>query len=231
LASHDSDLPLSKEAQEYDDLIRETHAAQEELAGRRTPGRRSGGRHWPRALSHWLSLVALGSVVLALFIGLIIFMALSDSEDESAAAGEQPGDAAAPAPDSETDAADSGGADGLAGTWTMYWTNSMDNESPAFTVVFKGANTGTLEILEDPTVSETSFVLEGDKVEFLFTRTMKTDIDDVLEESSFLGTLTEPDLIVGEWGRQDWECWPEPNAGCRTTPNWDWNRSRLVRQK
>jgi hypothetical protein len=112
----------------------------------------------------------------------------------------------------------------------MSWTNSEGNESPAFTITFEGTDTGTLEILNDDTETETSFTVEGDKVEFLFTRTMTTDPATVLEESSFVGTLTGPDSIVGEWGRQDWECWPDPNAGCRTTAYWTWYPSRLVRQ-
>ena len=117
----------------------------------------------------------------------------------------------------------------ISGTWAMYWTNDDDKESLAFTIAFKGTDTGTLEILEDTTVSKTSFTIEGDKVEFEFTRAMTTAIDTVLEEDSFLGTLTGADFIVGEWGRQDWECWPDPNAGCRTTPNWYWYPSRLIR--
>lgn len=112
----------------------------------------------------------------------------------------------------------------------MSWTNSEGNESPAFTITFEGTDAGTLAILNDDTETETSFTVEGEKVEFLFTRTMTTDPATVLEESSFVGTLTGPDSIVGEWGRQDWECWPDPNAGCRTTPNWTWYPSRLVRQ-
>ena len=96
---------------------------------------------------------------------------------------------------------------------------------------FEDESTGNLlAILNDDTETETSFTVEGEKVEFLFTRTMTTDPATVLEESSFVGTLTGPDSIVGEWGRQDWECWPDPNAGCRTTPNWTWYPSRLVRQ-
>ncbi len=57
----------------------------------------------------------------------------------------------------------------LAGTWDMYWTNSRASNK-GLHHPFIGAETGTVEILEDTTEYGTEFMLNGDTLWFTFTR-------------------------------------------------------------
>ena len=212
------DRRLSKEAQDLDDHLRgvASDLGPSDVRKKRRP--------WKVTFLFLIFLMAAIGVLFAVIFQPSLFTSQSEPLDASGTESTVTDQAAA----SSESTSDPEGP--ISGTWVMYWTNSLGNENPAFTITFKGTDTGTLEIHEDTTETETSFIVEGDKVEFLFTRTMTTDPATVLEESSFLGTLTGADSIVGEWGRQDWECWVDPNPGCRTTPNWDWYPSRLVRQ-
>lgn len=216
--TNDGDRRLSREAQDLDDHLR---GVASDL------GPSNGGKKRRPWKVTFLFLILLMAAIGVLFVVIFqpeLFTSQSEPLDASGAESAVTDQGAAPSePTSDT-------AGSISGTWAMYWTNSEGNESPAFTITFKGTDTGTLEILNDDTETETSFTIEDDKVEFLFTRTMRTDPATVLEESSFRGTLTGADSIVGEWGRQNWECWTDPNPGCRTMPNWDWYPARLVRQ-
>ncbi len=211
------DRRLSEDAQDLDDHLR---GVASDLG---LPGIKKKRRPWKVTFLFLIFLMAAIGVLFAVIFQPDLFTSQSEPLDASGTESTVTDQGAA----SSESASDAEGS--ISGTWAMYWTNDAGSENQAFTITFTGTDTGTLEIHNDETESQTSFTVEGEKVEFEFTRTMSTDIDDVLEESSFLGTLAGADLIVGDWGRQDWKCWPDPNAGCRTTPNWDWYPSRLVR--
>ena len=117
----------------------------------------------------------------------------------------------------------------LSGTWAMYWTGDSQSESQAFTITFTGADTGTLEILNDDTESATTFEVEGDQVTFEFTRAFDVPNGEWPEKSVFVGVLQGRNEMSGEWSRQGWECRPEPDAGCSYDDEWSRFPSRLIR--
>ncbi len=122
----------------------------------------------------------------------------------------------------------------ISGTWAMYWTNSKGSESQAFTITFTGSDTGTLEILNDDTESNTTFKVKGDEVMFEFTRTFQAPIGDWPEKSRFVGILKGRNEMSGEWAREDWECWPDQDkpkivAGCASDGKWSRYPSHLIR--
>ena len=118
----------------------------------------------------------------------------------------------------------------LSGTWDMYFTNSEGTESIGFTVRFIGADAGTVEILEDTTVRDASFDVDGDQVRFTFTRVFDLPTGDWPETSVFEGTLTGDDRMIGEWERQDWSCEPGRDPVCKYGEKPTKFRSRLVRK-
>jgi len=234
LASDDRDRPLSKEAEEYDDLIRETHAAQEELAGRRKADKPSGGRKWPSGWKnpvYWLALVLL-----------MVWMVFATNaarwpwDDSDAADTAKQVDESSTMPSSAPDTVSSLDAGGLSGIWDMYATNVEGNDRQVFTVQFVGTDSGTLDILNDDTEFDTVFrVLDGGKVWFTFTRIFpfmpsNSPAIEWPEISVFEGTFVGPGEIVGEWGRDDWDCVPDRDPPCKYRSDAVGMPSRLVRQ-
>ena len=137
--------------------------------------------------------------------------------------------AASSEPTSSTEGSISDTAGPISGTWAMYWTNVKKSENQAFTITFTGSDTGTLEILNDDTEFDTTFQVDGDEVMFEFTRTFEVPIGDWPEKSYFVGVLKGRNEMTGEWARQGWECWPDPDAGCASEVEWSRYPSRLIR--
>lgn len=115
----------------------------------------------------------------------------------------------------------------LSGTWSLWWTNSLGDESVAFTIRFLGVRDGTVEILNDETETDTSFEWNGDEVSFRFTRLVGDR--NVPEESRWEGTWSSSAEWEGTWSREDWEC-PPPPGDCTIGPGFTDFDSRLVRE-
>ena len=116
---------------------------------------------------------------------------------------------------------------GLAGQWDM----SLDFDTWQTTSVLSFArDTEGLLTAQWVSIMGISEVKDIKREGKDLTFSVVTRLGDQDYTSSFVGTLTGADSIVGEWGRQNWECWTDPNPGCRTMPNWDWYPARLVRQ-
>ena len=147
--------------------------------------------------------------------------------DQDAVSSEPTSDTAGSISEPEASISDTAGP--ISGTWAMYWTNSEGSESQGFTITFTGSDTGTLEIHEDDTESQTSFTVEGDQVRFKFTRTfdLEEPFGDWPEGSTFNGTLMGRNEILGKWARQGWEC--SPDGGCNHTADWSPYDARLIR--
>ncbi len=150
---------------------------------------------------------------------------------------------------------DAGAANGYLVAATGSWNSGIELLNDAIVVVLGGsAEAGGTELLEgasdflrlgdlayneflaaaegldDATVSDATFTVEGDTASFEFTRAFEVPIGDWPERSYFDGTLTGADKMSGIWGREGWECWPEPDAGCGHEVEWSRHPSRLVRE-
>lgn len=136
------------------------------------------------------------------------------------------------AADQASTASDSGLADAgpISGTWDMYWTNVNGDESVGFVVRFTDDEYGTIDFPYDERAYDAVFDMTGDQVSFGFARDFDVPSGTLTEWSSFEGTLVTPDEIRGEWLRDDWECWSDPNAGCKKKVEPAHYPSRLVRQ-
>jgi hypothetical protein len=112
---------------------------------------------------------------------------------------------------------DADGATPLSGTWVMYWRNSEDTDSPAFTLRFNGVDGGTVEVLNDETEFDTWIEFDGDVLRFGFTRMMERV--DWPEKSDFTGTHISDGQFLGNWFRDVWECDPNRTPPCVTEPD------------
>lgn len=117
----------------------------------------------------------------------------------------------------------------------MYWTNANGSETPAFSVVFAGTDTGAVEILEEDTVHDGKFRLDGDQISFTFTRIFDLPTGDWPEKSEFKGTLvglgeSDGDEIYGDWFREGWSCEPDRDPPCGYEPVPTRFAFRLTRQ-
>lgn len=100
----------------------------------------------------------------------------------------------------------------LSGAWSMWWTNSLGDQSVAFTLRFNGDTSGTVEVLNDNTEYDTFFELDDEVVWLGFTRVLDPGGP---ASSFFIGTFAEDGIVYGEWTRlgdgQDdpdvWESW------------------------
>lgn len=130
------------------------------------------------------------------------------------------------ASDAEGSASDSAGP--TSGTWDLYWTNAEGNERVGFTLRFMDDEYGTVEFPYDDRAYAGTWDITGDRISFGFARDFDGPDWSVTEWSSFEGTLVNPDLITGNWLRDDWSC--APDDGCSTKPVPAKSDSRLVRQ-
>lgn len=170
---------------------------------------------------------AVGFVGLAAVVGweLELFAGGSEASNDSATestVADQGAASAGSASDTDGSASDTEGS--ISGTWAMYWHGS---DNLAFEITFIGSDTGTLEILNDATETDTAFEVDGDQVWFKFTRTFEVAIGKWPEKSTFEGTLTGLHEMTGKWNRQDWEC--SPDGGCKYTGKWSPYDARLIR--
>lgn len=121
-----------------------------------------------------------------------------------------------------------GAAGPTSGTWDMYWTNAEGNESVGFTLRFMDDEYGTVEFPDDDRAYDGTWDINGERISFGIARDFDGPDWSVTEWSSFEGTLVNPDLITGNWLRDDWSC--TPGDGCSTKPVPAESDSRLVRQ-
>ena len=110
-------------------------------------------------------------------------------------------------------------ADPLSGTWTMWWINDDGSRSDAFTIRFNGAESGTLEILNDETEIDTFFTVDGDLVTLGFTRLQALDPkyytqESVADISFFIGEFEDGNSIDGLWEREGYSCSPDGHPQC-----------------
>ncbi len=202
---------LSKEAEALDGHARNLISDLTDLDVRSSKPKKK------RPISTWM--IALIGLLIIVTIVFAVFYNPKDPDGAGAAA--------------TTTATGSAGADPsgpLAGTWDMYWTNSEGVERKGFTIRFIGAETGTVEILEDATEYGTEFTLDGDTLWFTFTRVFDLDTGEWPETSVFEGTLSGSGEITGEWERQDWSCSPDADPPCSYGPKPLYFPARLVGQ-
>jgi len=119
---------------------------------------------------------------------------------------------------------DADATDPLSGTWNMVWRGDDGAEGTAFTLRFEGADTGTVEVLNDENESETWFELDGDVLRLGFTRTFAKPpswpADSPFpsggwpENTTFEGDRDSDGSFLGTWYRDDWECNPGLNPPC-----------------
>ena len=112
----------------------------------------------------------------------------------------------------------------------MYTIGSDGNERHAFTLQFVGADTGTIEVVEDATEFDATFELDDDRVSFTFTRILDVLSGDWSEMSRFEGRLVETNEITGEYVREDWSCLPDRDPQCAYESEPLRFVARLVRQ-
>jgi len=167
--------------------------------------------------------VLLAAMILAIFGWWFITVVLSDTgaedyaeprdngaieaESEPIEADDSAGGtgADAPADQSQADSSDDpAGADGpLSGDWTLWWTNSEGDTSPAFTIRFNGMNSGTVDVTNDATEEDTFFELEGDVLTMGWTRVLERT---GARSDYFIGNVFDDDTIEGVWYRPGSEC-------------------------
>jgi hypothetical protein len=151
---------------------------------------------------------------------------------DAAAPSDEPSVAASTTPSTTSPAS----AGALSGTWDMYATNSEGHDRQVFTVRFVGADSGTIDILNDDAEYDTVFrLLDDGKVWFTFTRIFpfkptNSPAIEWTEISVFEGTFVGPDEISGEWARDDWDCVPDRDPPCEYKTDATGAPSRLARQ-
>lgn len=221
MAKHDGDRPLSEEAEDLDDHARDLVSDLTEFDVR------SDRQEHSSNLSKWLLILAAVLVLVFLLLSLTGSIWAGD-EDGS----EAPSDSG-----TATTVADQGGASNeqssetagpTSGTWEMYWTNIEGNERVAFTLRFMDDEYGTVEFPYDDKPYDARWDINGNQISFGFARDFDGPGWSVTEWSSFEGTLVNPDLITGNWLRDDWSC--APDDGCSKGPVPSKFDSRLVRQ-
>lgn len=87
----------------------------------------------------------------------------------------------------------------------MWWTNVLGDTSPGFTIRFSGDTSGTIEVLNDNTDTETFFELNDDTVRLGFTRVLEHTGP---EKDFFIDTFAEDGIVYGEWTREGGEDGP-----------------------
>ena len=215
--TNDGDRHLSPEEKVVD-----SHHRTMESDLRPSDGRRKPGSCMFAIL--WTGLTFTAAFGLLFVINTRLDLLASDSEplnasdtesavaDQGAASNEQSSETAGP----------------IRGTWAMYWTNIEGNEKVGFTLRFMDDEYGTVEFPYDDRAYDGRWDINGDQISFGFARDFDGPSGSVTEWSSFEGTLVKPDLITGNWLRDDWSC--TPDDGCSTKPVPTSSDSRLVRQ-
>ena len=217
LTPDDGNPPLSGAAEDLDDHARGLVSDLTDFDVRKhKPKRLSDLTNWRIGMAFFLLVVAI--VVAVLYA--------SGTLDPGPAFTGAPADVVSPT----MSVVNSDGDGPVGGTWIMDWTNVNGIENHAFTVVFAGTDTGTVEILGDDTVHDGAFRLKGDQISFTFSRTFDLPTGDWSEASEFEGTLVDADKILGVWTRQDWSCAPDDDPPCTYGPEPIGFSSRLVRQ-
>ena len=177
--------------------------------------RDDGPMRWFGNLSRRMQALVLFAAALIVLLGLMFFIAVvieparvgEPVEDRSGAVEE----AASPEDQSGVDAPeDQAGADGsedqaegrISGDWTLWWTNADGNTNPAFGIRFKGVDSGTVDVTNDDTATDTFFELEGDELSLGWTRVVGGEPS----TDYFVGTIFDEDTIEGVWYRPGSEC-------------------------
>lgn len=216
----DGDHRLSKEAQDLDDRLRgvASDLGVSDVKKKRKPKRKP----WKVTFLFLIFLMAAIGVLYAVIFEPDLFTSQSEAlvrdgavvyaDDQGAASNEQSSETAGP----------------IGGTWAMYWTNIEGNENVGFTLRFMDDEYGTVEFPYDDRAYDGRWDINGDQISFGFARDFDGPSGSVTEWSSFEGTLVKPDLITGNWLRDDWSC--TPDDGCSTKPVPKSSDSRLVRQ-
>lgn len=226
LANHDGDRPVRRSKRQIEDDIRDKISDLTPFDVRTHRKRR------PANLSKrlWVAALALVALFILFVIPLIWHGPIAGSSDPSdTPVADSPG-AATSAQSSDPSNASPGPDGSITGTWDMYWTNPNGVENVGFILRFLDDEYGTLEAPYDDLVHDGTYDVDGDQISFGFARDFEVPSGIMTEWSAFEGTLVGPDEIRGKWFRDDWECWPEPNAGCKTAEDLIGQPSRLVRR-